>query len=239
MPNGDDDRAEFERNQRIKARKKGGPPTESDRLRKGGPEDEEHDEWPVPEMHDGSLPPPVLTEEHRSVTRPQRYGPGPAAGPQPADIPAPTLLSVKDTNPKDAVGTQKWRQYCTVPTTIIWELGVAMLEGARKYGRHNYRIAGVRASVYVDAAKGHIDQWWEGEDIDTESKLNHIVKAIASLAVLRDAMIQDKWVDDRPPKTDLDKLRGELQDAVDGIFERIPEAKAAYLEGDQYDDPEE
>ncbi len=153
--------------------------------------------------------------------------------------PAPTLLSVKDTNPKDAVGTKKWRQYCTVPTTIIWELGVAMLEGARKYGRHNYRVAGVRASVYIDAAKGHIDQWWEGEDLDEESRLNHIIKAIASLAVLRDAMIQNKWVDDRPPKTDLTKLRTDLQGAVDGIFERIPEAKAAYLEGDQYDDAPE
>ncbi len=154
-------------------------------------------------------------------------------------LPTPRLPSVKDTNPKDAVGTKKWRQYCTIPTTIIWELGVAMLEGARKYGRHNYRVAGVRASVYIDAAKGHIDQWWEGEDIDEESKLNHIVKAIASLAVLRDAMIQNKWVDDRPPKTDLVKLRADLQDAVDGIFERVPEAKDAYLEGDQYDDTKE
>ena len=150
-------------------------------------------------------------------------------------LPTPRLPSVKDTNPKDAVGTKKWRQYCTIPTTIIWELGVAMLEGARKYGRHNYRVAGVRASVYIDAAKGHIDQWWEGEDIDEESKLNHIIKAIASLAVLRDAMIQNKWVDDRPPKTDLDKLRTDLQVAVDGIFERIPVAEDAYLEGDQHD----
>lgn len=151
-------------------------------------------------------------------------------------VASPTILSVKDTNPKDAVGTKKWRQYCTVPTTILWELGVAMLEGARKYGRHNYRIAGVRASVYVDAAKGHIDQWWEGEDIDEESKLNHLVKAIASLVVLRDAMIQGKWVDDRPPKTDLDSIRKNLQEAVDSIFERIPEAKDAFLEGDQYED---
>ena len=110
-----------------------------------------------------------------------------------------------------------------------------MLEGARKYGRHNYRIAGVRASVYIDAAKGHIDQWWEGEDIDDESKLNHIIKAIASLVVLRDAMIHDKWLDDRPPKTNLGALRANLQEAVDGIFERIPVAKDAYLEGDQYD----
>ena len=201
-----------ERNRRIKNRKRvAGRFEEAQNIMDGGCVQEGLPSgWPLPEMHDGSLPPPMLT-------------------------PTPTLLSVKDTNPKDAVGVKKWRQYCTIPTTIIWELGVAMLEGARKYGRHNYRVAGVRASVYIDAAKGHIDQWWEGEDIDEESKLNHIIKAIASLAVLRDAMIQDKWVDDRPPKTDLDKLRADLQEAVDSIFERIPEAKDAYLEGDQYD----
>lgn len=143
-------------------------------------------------------------------------------------------LTSKDTNPKDAVGTKKWRQYCTVPLTVIWETGVAMLEGARKYGRHNYRVAGVRASVYVDAAKGHIDSWWEGEDTDPDSGLNHIAKAIASLVVMRDAMIQGKFTDDRPPKTvNFKQFRDELQKVVDGIFERIPEPKAAYLEGDQ------
>jgi hypothetical protein len=143
-------------------------------------------------------------------------------------------ISVKQSNPKDSVGTRKWRQYCVVPTTVVWALGVAMLEGARKYGRSNYRVAGVRASVYVDAAKGHIDQFWEGENVDDESKIHHLVKGMASLAVLYDAIVQNKWVDDRPPATDLSKLRAELQAAVDHIFERIPESKPAYVEGDQY-----
>jgi len=173
-------------------------------------------------MYDEDMDAEWNADRRRGAARAAALGETPVAG-------------VKDTNPKDAVGVKKWRQYCTVPTTIIWELGVAMLEGARKYGRHNYRVAGVRASVYIDAAKGHIDQWWEGEDLDDESKLNHIIKAMASLAVLRDAMIQDKWVDDRPPKTDLVKLRKELQETVDGIFERIPIAMDAYLEGDQYE----
>lgn len=139
----------------------------------------------------------------------------------------------KDTNPKDAVGVKKWRQFTTVPFTIIWELGVAMLEGARKYGRHNYRVAGVRASVYIDATFGHLSQWWEGEDLDPDTGLSHITKAMASLCVLRDAMMQGKFVDDRPPKTDVAGVRDDLQKVVDEIFERIPEAKAAYMEGDQ------
>jgi len=129
----------------------------------------------------------------------------------------------KGTNPKDAVGVRKWRHYSSVPQTVIWELGVAMLEGARKYGRHNYRVSGVRASVYVDAAKGHIDQWWEGEDKDPDTGLSHITKSIASLVVLRDAMINDMYVDDRPPKASLEALRDDLQDIVDDMFEKYPE----------------
>lgn len=139
-------------------------------------------------------------------------------------------MTKKESNPKDGVGVKKWRQYCTVPITIIWELGVAMLEGTLKYGRHNYRVAGVRASIYVDAAKGHIDCYWEGQDIDPDSGLHHIVKAMASLAVLRDAMIHKKYVDDRPPKTDVDALSAELQQRVEEIFERYPNPPEPFTE---------
>lgn len=138
--------------------------------------------------------------------------------------------TTKDTNPKDAVGTRKWRQYSTVPCTVLWEVGVAMLEGARKYGRHNYRHAGVRVSVYVDAAKGHIDQYWEGEDTDPDSGLHHVTKAIASLVVLRDAMINDMVIDDRPPKANIDKVRRELQAKVEEIISRYPDPKEPFTE---------
>ncbi|WP_292099428.1 dATP/dGTP diphosphohydrolase domain-containing protein [Mesorhizobium sp.] len=139
----------------------------------------------------------------------------------------------KATNPKDSIGARKWRQYATVPSTVAVEIGVAMLEGAAKYGRHNYRVAGVRASVYVDAAKGHIDSWWEGEDYDPDvpgQKLSHITKAIASLVVLRDAMIQDMLNDDRPPKANLDKVRADMQVTVEAILDKYPEPKAAFTE---------
>ena len=139
--------------------------------------------------------------------------------------------SKKDTNPKDGIGIRKWRQFCTVPFTIIWELGVAMLEGSRKYGRHNYRVVGVRAFVYIDACMGHLTQWWEGEDIDKESGLSHITKAMGCLAVLRDAMINDLYVDDRPPKVkNLDKVRADLQTAVELLFEKYPESEKPYTE---------
>ncbi len=104
-------------------------------------------------------------------------------------------------NPKDIIGSRK-APMSTVPANVLAELGVAMLEGASKYGRHNYRVTPVKASIYYDAAMRHLMAWWEGENIDRDSNMSHITKAIASLTVLRDAMMQGKLEDDRPPRTE-------------------------------------
>lgn len=109
-------------------------------------------------------------------------------------------VTMKPSNPKDIVGTRK-APMSTVSAAVMAELGVAMLEGAAKYGRHNYRAVGVRASVYYDATLRHLFSWWEGEDIDPDSGMSHITKAITSLVVLRDAMIQGKVADDRAPSS--------------------------------------
>lgn len=105
----------------------------------------------------------------------------------------------KPTNPKDIAAIAKVPQ-SVVPRQVLSEVAVALSEGAWKYGRHNYRKTGVLASVYYDATMRHLDDWWEGTDIDTLSGLSHITKAIASLFVMRDAMIQEMFTDDRPPK---------------------------------------
>lgn len=114
------------------------------------------------------------------------------------------MTNTKETNPKEPIGVKKV-SLSVVPTAVLMEVSVAMLEGAIKYGRHNYREAGGRASIYYDATMRHLNKWWElGEDIDPDSKLHHITKAISSLMVLRDVMIQNKFVDDRPPASLLD-----------------------------------
>jgi len=127
------------------------------------------------------------------------------------------MSDAKDTNPKDLVGSRK-APLSTLPFRVLWRVGLAMLEGMCKYGRHNYRIAGARASVYFDAVVGrHLGGWWEGEDIDPDSGFNHIDKAIAGLMVLRDSMLQGNWVDDRPPsgKEDMGLLNAEAARIVD------------------------
>lgn len=138
----------------------------------------------------------------------------------------------KPSNPKDAVGIKKVSM-STLPATVLAELAVALHEGALKYGRHNYRVIGVRASVYYDATFRHLMDWWEGTDDDVgESELSHITKAIASLTVLRDAMIQGKYVDDRPPKSPQGWLAA-LNKRVEALLVKYPTPVGAYLEGDQ------
>lgn len=142
-------------------------------------------------------------------------------------------MSTKETNPKDAVGSKKVT-FSTVPSTVIAEVAVGMTEGARKYARHNWRVAGVRGSIYYDATLRHLFKWWEGEDLDPDSGLSHITKAITSLVVMRDAMINGKFTDDRPPKIPVD-FWNEMQDKVNEVFEKYPESLPAYVEGNQYD----
>lgn len=134
----------------------------------------------------------------------------------------------KPSNPKDIIGSAK-TPFSTVPQTVLAEIGLAMLEGALKYGKHNYRVVGVRASVYMDALNRHMSKWWEGEDDDPDSGLSHVTKAITSLVVLRDAMIQGKLNDDRPPKAPAGFLAA-LDEKCKAILEKYPVGVEAWTE---------
>jgi Domain of unknown function (DUF5664) len=127
---------------------------------------------------------------------------------------------VKPTNPKDAIGIRKAPLSC-VPMNVVAEMGLGMLEGASKYGRHNYRGVGVRTSVYFDAAMRHLIAFWEGEDIDPDSGVHHVAKALVTLAVLRDSQLRGNCTDDRPPRSapfypDLNARAGALLDRYAG-----------------------
>lgn len=140
-------------------------------------------------------------------------------------------MNIKDTNPKDAVGVRKG-PISTVSAAVMAELGLAMLEGARKYGRHNYRVSGVRASVYWDALFRHLMAWWDfSQDDDPDSGLSHLVKAMACLCVLRDAQHLDNWVDDRPPPLPIELLE-RFNKIAGEIIDRYPDAKEPFTNKD-------
>jgi hypothetical protein len=167
----------------------------------------------------------------------------------------PKVETTKPTNPKDAVGSLK-APASTVPGWVELMLGLGFLEGARKYGRHNYRIAGVRASVYYDAANRHLKAWWEGEDYDPDTALAakeakrlgfdkgfvglpHPIKAMCCLVVLMDAKFNDVLTDDRPPPMKNPNWLRELNHAAAMIVARYPNSKQPYVKGDTklHEDP--
>jgi hypothetical protein len=139
-------------------------------------------------------------------------------------------METKPTNPKDSFGSSKVG-ISRVPATVLSEVGLAMDEGGAKYRGYNYRPAGVRASIYIDAVWRHLFlQFWDmGEDIDKESGLSHVTKAIASLVVLRDSMIKGNWTDDRPPSHD-NEIMNELNQKKRDLLSRYPEPKENFTQ---------
>lgn len=108
----------------------------------------------------------------------------------------PSTYDTKPTNPKDAIGSDKLPLHLwPMPATALG--CVALLDGALKYGRSNWRDAGVRATIYVDALIRHVTAYLEGEDVDPDSGVPHLGHALACLAILVDAEAAGKLIDDR------------------------------------------
>lgn len=110
-----------------------------------------------------------------------------------------SIEGAKPSNPKDAIATDKAPLHL-VPAAFKAYTALALAEGAMKYGAHNWRAAGVRASIYVAALQRHMDKWWNGENNDPHTGVPHLANACACLAILIDALISEQLTDDRPPR---------------------------------------
>lgn len=102
----------------------------------------------------------------------------------------------KATNPKDLVGSHKVPLHLW-PTTATVYGSLGLLDGMLKYGRTNWREAGVRYSIYHDATMRHLNAVWEGEWHCPDSGLPHLAHALACIAIIVDAHEAGKLVDDR------------------------------------------
>lgn len=134
----------------------------------------------------------------------------------------PPAEGKKASNPKDIIGAGK-APLELVPDTLRVAASMAFLEGALKYGRFNWRLAGVRASIYKAALDRHMASWWNGEDIDAQSGLPHLWKAAACIAILIDSKEAGKLTDDRPPALDLTAM-------IDGLEKDIARLKALHAD---------
>ena len=104
--------------------------------------------------------------------------------------------AAKPTNPKDIVATTKLPLHL-IPMITQAYLAIGHFNGLGKYGRDNWRASGVLASVYVSAALRHINSWNEGEELDPDDGVPHLMGAITSLSILIDAQYTGVLNDDR------------------------------------------
>jgi hypothetical protein len=120
------------------------------------------------------------------------------------------MSTTKDTNPKDVIGATK------VPLSLLspiakaqWAL--AQFAGMTKYGHYNWRVSGVRASIYLDAIDRHRDAYLSGEELDPIDSTHHLGNIMACCAIILDARAAGKLVDDRPPSVGLRQTYAEVE----------------------------
>lgn len=126
---------------------------------------------------------------------------------------AASTAEPKDTNPKDAIGVKKLPLHL-VPASGIALAALAFLEGALKYGKYNWRVAGVRNSVYLDAMMRHLHKYQNGQDVDPHTGVSHLASVIACAMIIIDAQICGKLNDDRPPRAPVDRYIDVLAEDV-------------------------
>lgn len=135
-------------------------------------------------------------------------------------------MDTKNTNPKAAYGDMKVG-LSSVPLGPLYALAVAMAEGGMKYGKHNYRVLGCKHSTYLDAAMGHLAAWWEGEDLDPDSGIHHLIKAAACMFVMYDSILMKNDNDDRPVHYPVGvSLR--INEAIGKLKEKYPNPKPPF-----------
>lgn len=109
---------------------------------------------------------------------------------------APTSKAL-GSNPKDLLGAKKPDASKIPAVAIAWE-SLAMMDGAGKYDPYNWRANKVVASIYVAAAKRHLDLWFEGQRQAEDSGCHHLGHARACMGILLDAEATGNLIDDRP-----------------------------------------
>lgn len=131
-----------------------------------------------------------------SADFPATSAPVPPENPVVSEKSAAVSDELKPTNPKELVGSSKLPLSLWPPVATAYGC-LGFLEGALKYGRANFRALGVRASIYVDAARRHLDAWFEGEECAPDTGTPHLANALACIAIILDAQSQGKLTDDR------------------------------------------
>lgn len=126
----------------------------------------------------------------------------------------------KPSNPKDLIGSNKVPM-SLVPGTTMAYLALGHMEGDLKYGRSNWREAGVRALIYLDALYRHVEKYKAGEWEDPDTTVPHLANALTCLSIIVDAHECGKLIDDRPKQAPVASMIDRFGEKVKFLREKF------------------
>lgn len=135
----------------------------------------------------------------------------------------------KESNPKDAAATSRVPLHM-VPDSLNIFAAMAFAEGDSKYIAYNFRVAGVRASVYVSALRRHLMRYFNGEWADKKTNVPHLASVAACTAILIDGHVTGLIQDDRPPSVDLSDCMDEAERVIAHVYEMNKDKRPVGIE---------
>ena len=136
------------------------------------------------------------------------------------------LQPVKEMNPKDAAG-QGRIPLNMVPDSLVLYAAMGFAEGDSKYIAYNFRVAGVRVSVYVAALRRHLMRYFNGEWADKKTGVPHLASVAACTGILIDGHVTDNIIDDRPPGVDMGDEMAEAERIIAHVYHMNKDLRAA------------
>jgi hypothetical protein len=110
-------------------------------------------------------------------------------------------MEEKKRNPKDIAGSKKLAMEIFPPVAHA-QVVLALEDGAKKYGRYNWRETPITFSEYIAALERHIQLLKAGQDYASDSKKHHLAHIMATSAIVLDARSAGTLIDDRVVSAD-------------------------------------
>lgn len=75
-------------------------------------------------------------------------------------------------------------RFSLIPSGVLPKVINVLEFGAKKYAPENWRKVPDANTRYFDAAHRHLDAWWNGQQVDSETNESHLAHAICCLMFL-------------------------------------------------------
>lgn len=151
-------------------------------------------------------------------------------------------MITKPSNPKQAFADRKVPVACGTGALELWDC-LGLLEGLLKYGRANWRVAGVRVSTYLDAARRHMLKFAEGEWAAPDTQVPHLVSVRACIGIILDAATASMYparvmtktvggkflTDDRTPSIDVGAVEAEATRIANHLREMFKDHEPRHM----------